>query len=70
MEIGFSEVTYSVSEGTSVTVTVDVISGIPDRDITIFLSTVDGTATGRRKTVSSEIYVQKSESHNHEVVKS
>ena len=70
MEIGFSEVTYNVIEGANETATVAVMNGPPDRDITVSLSTVDGTATGRRKTVSSEIYVQKSESHNHEVVKS
>ena len=41
-----------------------------NQDITVSLSTVDGTATGicRRKTVLCRIHVQKSESHNHVVV--
>ena len=69
VEIGFSEVTYNVSEGASVTVTVDVISGTPDQDVTVSLSTMDGTATGKKKTVQSRICVQKSVSPNHAVVK-
>lgn len=68
VEIGFSEVTYNVSEGASETVTVAVMNGPPDRNVTVSLSTVNGTATGRRKTVLCRIYVQKSESHSHEVV--
>ena len=64
MEIGFSEVTYNVSEGASETVTVVVMNGPPDRDVTVSLSTMNGTATGRRKTVSCRICVQKSESHS------
>ena len=69
VEIGFSEVTYNVSEGASVTVTVDVMNGPPDRDVTVSLSTVDGTATGKKNTVQGRICVQKSESPNHAVVK-
>ena len=69
VEIGFSEVTYNVSEGANVTVTVDVISGTPDQDITVFLSTVGGMATGKKNTVQSRICVQKSVSPNHAVVK-
>ena len=63
MEIGFSSTTYNVIEGASATVTVTVVSGTPDRDITVSLSTVSGTATGKRKTVQCRVY-----SHNHEVI--
>jgi len=66
VEIGFSKVTYNVSEGASETVTVVLMNGPPDRDVIVSLSTMNGTATGRRKT---GIYVQKSESHSDEVVK-
>ena len=65
VEIGFSEVTYNVSEGASETVTVAVMNGPPDRDVTVSLSTINVTATGRRKTtILCNIYVQKSESHS------
>ena len=69
VEIGFSPTTYNVSEGASATVTVAVVSGTPDRDITVSLSTVAGTATGRGRLFSVESCVQQSDSHNPKVVK-
>ena len=54
MEIGFNSATYNAIEGASATVTVDVMNGTPDRDITISLSTGDDTATGRGRLFSVE----------------
>lgn len=48
LEIGFNPATYNVTENVgNVMVTVAVLSGTPDRDVEVSVSTVDGSATGR-----------------------
>ena len=44
--IGFNPETYSGPEGSTVILTIEVISGQLGRDVTISINTADGTATG------------------------
>ena len=44
--IGFNPETYSGPEGSTVILTIEVISGQLGREVVVFLNTNNGTATG------------------------
>ena len=47
--VAFEETTYTIEEGMSVTVCIDTLSEV-QRDVSVYLNTSDGTASGKINT--------------------